>query len=164
MHRYHLDLPWGKLLTRLRDGAMSDSDIDVVNTRVVTSDDEQPANICYATYRNVERASINNGLLQKYCNQQHDIQENDRQDCVIIFSSDLELKVGNTTFSKPSNKWETFFWMNCGECGCRPAAFNNPLDPVLLLYYNRPKSVVVNEYVDHGVANGSRCHITHLHL
>ena len=35
---------------------------------------------------------------------------------------------------------------------------------MLLLYYNRPTRVVINENVDHGVANGSRCHITHLHL
>jgi hypothetical protein len=80
MHRYCFDLPWGKLLTRLlvRDGAMSDSDIDVVNTRVVTNDDELPANICDATHRNVDEPRlIAYGLFKKeYCNQ-HDIQEHD---------------------------------------------------------------------------------------
>ena len=163
MHRYRFDLPWGNLLTRLRDGAMSDDDVDVVNTRVVKKDTELPTNISYATYRNIDRTSINNGLFHKYCNQ-NDIEEKDLQDCVIIFSSDLERKAGNKTFSTPSNKWETFFWTNCGEGDCKPAPFNNPFDPVLLLYYKRPMMVVINADVDHGVANGSRCCITHLHL
>jgi hypothetical protein len=163
MHRYRFDLPWGELLTRYRDGILSNFDIDVVNTRVVKKDENLPTNITYATYRNLDRASINNGLFQKYCNQ-NDIEEKDLQDCVIIFSSDLERREGNKTFYKPSNKWETLFWTNCGEGDCQPAVFNNPFDPVLLMYYNRPMMVVINEDVDHGVANGSRCHITHLHL
>ena len=88
MHRYRFDLPWGELLTRYRDGILSNFDIDVVNTRVVKKDENLPTNITYATYRNLDRASINNGLFQKYCNQ-NDIEEKDLQDCVIIFSSDL---------------------------------------------------------------------------
>jgi hypothetical protein len=163
MHRFRFDLPYGQLLTRLRDGEMSDSDIDIINTRVVKKGEVLPTNITYATYRNVDRTSINNGLFQKYCNQ-HDIEEKDLENCVIIFSSDLERRVGNRTFSKPSNQWEKHFWTNCGEGNCHPGPFNNPFDPVLLLYYNRPMMVVINADVDHGVANGSRCHITHLHL
>ena len=63
-----------------------------------------------------------------------------------------------------SNRSEMFFWTNCGEGDCKPEKCNNPFDPVLLLYYNRPMMVVINKDVNHGVANGSRCNIIQLHL
>ena len=66
-HRFADDPEWGMILMRFRNGTLTYEDVIKINTRVFKDESELPANVTYATYRNVDRTSINNGLFQKYC-------------------------------------------------------------------------------------------------
>ena len=118
----------------------------------------------YATYRNIDRASINAGVFQKYCRDRTTRGDGIKSDCIMILSSDLEIRKGNKTYKKATNQWEQFFWQNCGEGDCHPQEFYGHFDPALLLYYNCPMMVNNNEDVDSRVAKGTRAYISKIHV
>jgi hypothetical protein len=149
---------------RFRDGKLTNADIDLINTRVAKEGKDLPPDLNYATYRNIDRASINAGVFNKYCRDRMTRGEDIKSDCIMVLSSDLEIRKGNKTYKKATNQWEQFFWQNCGEGDCHPQEFSGRFDPALLLYYNRPMMVNNNEDVGSGVAKGTRAYISKIHL
>jgi hypothetical protein len=163
-HRFANDPEWGMILMRFRDGELTEADVDVINSRVVKNETEIPPDVTYATYRNVDRTSINNGLFQKYCNDRIASGDDLESDFILVLSSDLEIKRGNGTYRKPSNQWEKHFWENCGEGDCTPDPFSGRFDPGLLLYYKRPMMVNNNLDVGNGIAKGTKAYMEKIHL
>ena len=161
MHRFKDDLEWGMLLFRLRNGEMTHSDIDKINTRVVKDFSTLPNNIRYATFRNIDRASINLGLFHKHLkNQEHST----INDAVLILPTNLEVRTGVRTYRRVTDSWEHHFLSSCGEGDCKPTGHCGRFDPALLLYYNRPIMVNCNENVLDGIANGTRATVKSIEL
>jgi hypothetical protein len=163
-HRFADDPDWGMLLMRFRNGILTEKDVDTINERVVLNEGDIPPDLTYATYRNVDRASINNGLFQKYCNDQISKGDDLESDFILVLSSDVEIRRGNGTYKKPSNQWEEHFWENCGEGDCRPLDYSGRFDPGLLLYYKRPMMVNNNLDVGNGIAKGTKAYMEKIHL
>jgi hypothetical protein len=163
-HRFADDPEWGMILMRFRDGELTEADVDVINRRVVTNEINIPPDVTYATYRNVDRTSINNGIFQKYCNDRIATGDNLESDFILVLSSDIEIRRGNGTYRKPSNQWEKHFWENCGEGDCTPDTFAGRFDPGLLLYYKRPMMVNNNLDVGNGIAKGTKAYMEKIHL
>jgi hypothetical protein len=163
-HRFADDPEWGMLLMRFRNGTLTEQDINKINERVVRNDSEIPADVTYATYRNVDRTSINNGLFEKYCNERISAGDDLESDFILVLSSDIEVKRGNGIYKKPSNQWEEHFWEHCGEGDCHPLDFSGRFDPGLLLYYKRPMMVNNNLDVGKGIAKGTKAYIEKIHL
>ena len=88
-HRFSGDPEWGMILMRFRDGKLSEQDVKTINDRVVTNDSQIPTDVTYATYRNIDRTSINNGLFEKYCKDTISSGENLETDFILVLSSDL---------------------------------------------------------------------------
>ena len=65
MHRFKDDPAWGNLLIRLRNGEITELDINKINERVVNLATILPANIKYATYYNRDRDAINAALFEE---------------------------------------------------------------------------------------------------
>ena len=70
MYHFKEDLPYGRLLCRLRDGNSTKEDIIHLNKRLVVNGKTQdgqsiPMNIRYGTFQNRERDAINAGLFHK---------------------------------------------------------------------------------------------------
>jgi hypothetical protein len=120
--------------------------------------------VTYATYRNIDRTSINNGLFQNYCRDRILKGEDLDTDCILVLSSEIEVKKGNGTFERRSNQWEEHFWQNCGEGDCQPQGFSGRFDPGLLLYYKRPMMVNNNLDVSSGIAKGTKAYMEKIHL
>ena len=163
-HRFADDPEWGILLMRFRNGTLTEKDIDTINKCVVDNEDNIPADVTYATYRNVDRAAINNGLFEKYCNDRLTNGETLESDFILVLSSEIEIKRGNGTYQKPSNQWEEHFWENCGEGDCKPLDFLGRFDPGLLLYFKRPMMINNNLDVGNGIAKGTKAYMEKIHL
>jgi hypothetical protein len=153
-HRFKNDQEWGLLLTRYRDGKLTEEDIDIINSRVITTEAQIPHDISYATYTNVDRASINTGIFERYVEE-----TGSEEDCVAVFSSALKMQKGNKTYKTCDNAWSTYFYENCGEGDCTPAQYHGRFDPVLMLYLTKPVMINKNESVHSGVANGTKARI-----
>ena len=154
-HRFKNDPQWGLLLTRYRDGALTVEDIDKINSRLINEDTVIPDNISYATYTNIDRASINTGIFDKFA-LNDSCSEND---CVAIFSSNLKIRRGNKTYKQVDNAWSKYFYENCGEGDCIPSNFHGRFDPVLMLYVTKPVMINKNQSVSSGIANGTKARV-----
>ena len=164
MHQFSNDVTWGELLRRLRNGTLTEDDIDTINTRVVDENGlSLPHDIRYASYRNIDRLSINTGLFLKHLQSAPD-ESYIKNNCVLILSSSLKIIHGDCQYRSPSNGWETYFWENCGEGQCKPSGFSGRFDPAMLVFYNRPVLVNTNENVEKMIANGTRAFIESIHL
>jgi hypothetical protein len=152
------------ILMIFRDGNLTKNDVRTINSRVFTNDNQILADVTYATYCNLDRTSINNGLFEKHCSKIISGGDNLESDFILVLSSDLEIKRGNGIYKKVSNQWEKHFWETCGEGDCKPQDFSGRFDPGLLLYYKRPMMINNNLDVGNGIAKGTKAYIEKIHL
>lgn len=161
MHRFADDPEWGLILMRFRNGQLTENDIDVINTRVITEKSQIPQNMTYGTYKNKDCASINCGLFLKYIKT---LKEEDLENCLLVLSCTLKVKSGTNVYKLQDNLFEKFFWENCGEGDCNKSTTCGQFDPVLQLYFQKPMMVTSNFNVSNRIANGTRSYVWKIHL
>jgi len=155
MHRFDTDPQYGLMMRRMREGALTQNDLDVINSQVVDSDAEIIDDIRYATYMNKDRASINIALFRKYI-ETYGNNTTPIDDVIAIFASEVHAKNGSNVYEKKNNSWESYFFEHCGEADCVPTGRSGRFDPVLLLFLGRPIMLTDNIDVAANMANGSR--------
>lgn len=132
LHRFQDDKKWGELLFHFRDGNATPEDINEINERVVKDGTLLPGDICYATYRNCDRDSINAAVFEEHCQHMYDLHGH-TNDEIMIFRDDLKVKNGDNKYIPFNNGFN--FWENCGEANIK-AGWSGRMDPVLRLYSN----------------------------
>ena len=77
-HRFNNDPEWGELLERFSNDGPTDNDIDFINSKIVTDDDQIPEDAIYGVYYNTNRTAINEGIFNKHLQKYHvqDIHQN----------------------------------------------------------------------------------------
>ena len=164
MHIFSGDMAWGKLLSRFCNGELTSDDVDLLNTRVVDQNNlSLPVDLRYACFKNIDRVSINTWLFLSHVQSAPDTAYI-KKNCILILSSNLQIKEGDCQYRSPSNGWEHYFWHHCGEGYCKPTSFSGRFDPAMLLFYNRPVMVTNNENVEKMIANGTRSYVRAVHL
>ena len=101
MHRFKDDTRWGQVLLRLRNGEITDEDIDWINERVVTPSTVLPDNIKYATYRNRDRDAINAALFEERVTRLYNT-TGSTDDSIMIFSDNVMRQNGSRRVPAPS--------------------------------------------------------------
>jgi PIF1-like helicase len=160
MHRFKHDLEWGRLLTRFRNGQITASDIDSINTQVVNAATNLPENIKYATFKNSDREAINAALFQERCNNVF-VENGSVKDSIMIFSDELEIQNGSRTYIPLMNCKP--FWQNCGEDNIETSR-SGRMDPVLKLYRGCRVMLTSNTNVKAGQANGTQATVINIVL
>ena len=153
MHRFKDDLEWGHLLVRLRDGEITELDIDKINERVVNSATVLPNDIKYATYYNRDRDAINAALFEERCNTLYK-ESGNANDSIMIFADDLKVQNGSGTYISFNNCMA--LWENCGEDDVKTPRTAGHMDPVLRLYRGCRIMLPCNKNVKAGQANGTQ--------
>lgn len=161
LHRFKEDRPWGELLNRMRDGEITEQDIDKINTRVVDEKTVLPVGIKYATYFNKDRDAINAAVFNKHC-QNSMTNHGNANDAVLIFSDKIKIRNGSNTYVPMRNC--NHFWNNCGEDDVKLTRGEGRLDPVLKLYLNCPVMLPSNINVSQGKANGTQATVSRIVL
>ena len=164
-HRFHLDPPWGNLLSIFRDEGPSDRDVQKINTRVVGSrggptESDIPPNVVYATKTNLDRAAINDAIFGKHLENTHskDPTVQPPLHTVCIKASNLKWRKAGTRseYINFNKSCEDILYATCGE-GHLQGKDNKRYDPLLKLYYGRPLCINENKKVDSCIANGAMC-------
>ena len=161
MHRFKEDPEWGLLLRRFRDGLATEDDINTINARVVTTADDLPHNLRYATYFNRDRDAINAGIFEQRC---IDMQSRGipLHDSMLILCDDIKVRNGSrvyTNFRNPRKIWE-----ECGEDDIKVSKGSHRMDPVLRLYSGCRVMLPHNEDVRNGIANGTQATVIRVNI
>ena len=165
MHWFKEDKQYGAIMMRWRNGELTESDITVLNSKVVKKETELPDDIQHATHANSDRAAINIGIFEKYCKKKCiETGSNTVEDAILIFGSDIKVQEGSNNYVTPKAGWEKWFFENCGEGQVETKRFDGRVDPCLMLYYNRPVMVNGNLDVENSIANGTRARIIKIEL
>ncbi|KAG7371411.1 PIF1-like helicase [Nitzschia inconspicua] len=163
-HRFKNDVRWGNILSRFRDLGPSVADVNLINTRVIGSDDgpgshEIPKNVTYATKTNVDRMAINDGIFFNHMKDTHS-----KDPHVVPPVHTLCIKAGNLNWRKNpreltrfNKNTEDIFYACVGEAHVKSVDESKTYDPLLKLYKNRP--VMINDNIDvtNCEANGTMC-------
>ena len=155
MHRFKKDMSWGKLLMRMRNGELTEEDVEFINTKVVTGNKSihLPKDIRYATNFNRDRDAINMALFEEDCARLrcHNVST---RDTLIILADKLAAKTLHGNYEPFYN--QKIFWENCGEDDIKfPREHNGRMDPLLKLYKGSQLMLVFNNNVRCGEANGT---------
>ena len=70
-HRFNNDPEWGELLERFSNDGSTDNNIDFINSKIVTDDDQIPEDAIYGVYYNTNRTAINEGIFNKHLHKYH---------------------------------------------------------------------------------------------
>lgn len=70
-HRFNNDPEWGELLERFSNDGPTDNDINFINSKIVTDDNEIPEDAIYGVYYNTNRTAINEGIFNKHLHKYH---------------------------------------------------------------------------------------------
>jgi hypothetical protein len=164
MHRFKHDKDWGNILTRMRDGELTEPDKAVINARVVAKEDEAAMlnqELQYATHRNCDRNAINAGLFLKHLEKYHSKDPRDRiPEHSLAIKSDI---VWAATGKVPHRNMLARIYENCGDAHCQQNG-RKRCDPFLRLYTGCRLMVTVNEDVGNGIANGTTCRLRQIRL
>ena len=153
LHRFKDDPEWGRLLQRMRDGALTPQDIITLNERVVANGAELPENIRYATYYNRDRDAINAALFEEHCAQMFTMYGH-TDDAIMVFSNKLKIRNGSKRYVELKNCHH--FWETCGEDNIKMGRSRGRMDPVLRLYQNCRVMLPTNTDVKSGQAYGTQ--------
>jgi len=102
-HRFKDDPEWGEMLSKFRNGTISEYDIKTVNDKIwIGSKNIQeaklPANLKYATYMNRDRDSINTALFEKAL-----LSSSERDFGLLVFSSKVKIRDSTKKYSTLNN-------------------------------------------------------------
>ena len=170
-HRFKKDKRWGNLLYEIRDGGVSNGIADVLNKRVVGSENgpktnDIPDNAVYATKTNIDRMAINDGIFTKHIEATHS--KNPAVDppthTICIKASNLKWKLSKTKYVNFNSKSADILYACCGDAHVKSNDGSKMFDPLLKLYIGRPLMLNDNINVPGGQANGSMCEFVNLTL
>ena len=163
-HRFHDDPAWGQLLADFRDEGPSRAQVDLINTRVIGSDegpreDELPADAAYATTKNLDRMAINDGIFAEHLRHTHskNPEVEPPRHTICVKGSNLCWRKATRQYEPMKNRVKDFFYATVGEAHVKKAGNggNKTYDPLLKLYYHRPIMVNDNISVETGLSNGT---------
>jgi hypothetical protein len=161
-HRFHQDPEWGQILQHLRSSGPTKSQVEFINSRIVGPFSELPENIAYATYNNIDKCSINEGIFSEFLKTTHSKSINDDlpDHTIVIKASNLKLHVSKTTQYRDMPQLQ----QHCLLTGCSDANVveggdkgSRRIDPLLKLYVGRPVMINHNIDVESSKANGAMC-------
>jgi len=156
-HRFKDDPEWGEMLSKFRNGTISEYDIKTLNDKIwIGSKNVQepklPENLKYATYMNRDRDSINTALFEKAL-----LSSSDRDFGLLVFSSKVKIRDSTKKYSTLNN-WG-LLWNNVSEDGAKFSVSGKRMDPVLKLYRGMRVMLTENKDVLKGIANGTQATI-----
>jgi energy-coupling factor transporter ATP-binding protein EcfA2 len=164
-HRFKHDENWGALLSRMRDGGLTDSDMADINARVVEQAEQGIVlnqELQYATHRNCDRNAINAGLFLKHLEKHHSKDPNaGTPNHTLVIKSDVVYAV---TGKVPHRNMLARIYETCGDAQCQQIGGSKRCDPFLRLYTGCRLMVTVNEDVGSGIANGTTCRLRRIKL
>jgi PIF1-like helicase len=166
-HRFAADPEWGQLLLKFRNGEPEDSDIDIINTKVIqipTDTKKQltlPSDIKYATYTNCDRDCINTAIFHKKIRFSKDNYHH-TNNFIMIFCDNIKIKKNVkdefVELTQPAR-----FYKQCTESSLKSDR-SGKMDPVLKLYIGCEVMITENIDVPNGLANGTRAKINKILL
>ena len=133
---------------RLRLGIPLESDLKMINTRVITKlgPEELPKNLKYGTYHNKSRDAIHATLFEKMVRQ-----SKDGAGFVIVICDKLESRPSGSTKPFESIMDPKLFYETVGESDCNFDG-RGRLDPVQKFYYGCELMNTMNKNVRKGRA------------
>jgi hypothetical protein len=163
-HRAKHDPEFASILKRFRDGAPTQTDIDKINSRVVTNETIVPNNIQYACPTNKERCAINNAIFLKHLKNTHSQNQNEESPLhtLMIGADKLMLSKQRGRGGKPFYCSKLLF-EECSEANCKKSN-NSRIDPLLKLYLGCVIMLIQNTDVREGEANGCSCVVKTIEL
>jgi PIF1-like helicase len=152
--RFRNDIPWGKLLTRMRNGEMLKADLNVINSHIDKNLTKTlPEAIRYATYYNRDRDAINAAIFARRVKQNFNSYGN-ANNFLLIFADNMLIR--NTSKVYTEFKQPKLLWENNGEDDIKMARGTGRMDPVLKIYPGCRMMLPVNMSVSMGQANGTQ--------
>jgi hypothetical protein len=142
-HRFKKDPVYGAIMKRIHDGCPTDSDIDLINSRVLNGNhpddpkmEDIPKDVAYAVYRNVDKSAINNGVFAEHLRNTHSTNPLHPLPfhTLIVHSDDL----------MTTKKWEcarVMFFLSdrlLKRCGCSPEGSRYLRDDTSFIHWKLP--------------------------
>jgi hypothetical protein len=166
-HRFSQDKFWGDLLQRYRLTGPLQSDVVFINKHIVHTDNnlsekDLPDDIVYATFTNVDRCSINEGIFKGFIAETHskNYSKPPPEHTICIMASDMKIKKDGTrkTYVEMSTFVKNIIYSSCGDAHVTYGQNGTVrIDPLLKLYVGRPVMLTENIDVENCEANGSMC-------
>ena len=155
-HRFRNDREWGNILSRFRNGEVTENDIERINERVVLDStdvpDHLPSDLRYVTYYNKDRDAINTALFEKRAENMTETYGS-TDDMIMVLSDELEIRRRDSKYQPIGHC--CWFWKHCGEHDIKLPRSYGRMDPVLKLYKGCELMLTTNEDVKNGKANGT---------
>ena len=161
--RFKNDLRWGATLDRMHHGDLRQSDIELINTRVIRKGFKLPSfedldseDVTYACYTNAERNLISDNIFASILENRHPKADENFD----IPSGTLIIK-GNFMDPKTNqSKSKAFHKVIHGKCGdddvqCSNGQNIQRVDPCLKLFVGCPIMVSVNDFKKQGIVKGT---------
>jgi Helitron helicase-like domain at N-terminus/PIF1-like helicase len=150
--RFKNDLPWGRLLHRIRNGSVTKNDIIKINNQI-RKNKIIPAEIRYACYHNIDRDAINTAIFEERLKSWYRV-SNNSNGFLIIFSDNIYVKDSNNVYKRlyrPKHFWESY-----GAHDIKMPHGTTRMDPVLKLFLGCKVMLPSNINVAAGLANGTQ--------
>ena len=161
MHRFQGDLRYGEMLKRLCKGKITQSDVDILNSRILGRNGfnlpkELPGDTCYATPYNKERNSISAGIVHQHIKDTHPSIDNDELPPKHTLFIEAEVQGAGRcgTADEITSTWRNMI-LELGDSDVRVG--NKPIDPCLKCYTGAFFMCLDNENIaEDGTANGTQ--------
>ena len=169
-HRFDNDLQFGELLKRLWLGELTEDDIDLLNTRVVGSNDVtlpndgSDADTCYACPKNKERNAISAGVFQEHlrsglfpCVDSNELPP----DHTILIEADIQScnSDNNSGKTRVSREIRDRILSTCGDSQCVTGQ-SKKVDPCLRFYPGAHAMCNDNSKLkSDNIGNGTLCRV-----
>jgi hypothetical protein len=119
-----------------------------------------PENMAYATYQNVNKLAINNGVFAEHIKKTHSTNPLEPLPfhTLIIRSDDLTWKSNQKPFGKRARNT---LWSDCSDCDIKTTGEHGKfVDKFLKLTTKMPLMYTENHDVSNGIANGTLCFLS----
>ena len=142
---------------------------EFINRKIVRPTDKLPSNIVYATFTNMDRCAINDGIFREFVKSTHskDLLAPLPSHTIIVKASDLKLRVEKTQrYRNMPALQENLLYTGCCDAHVQATSGISAgggsksslrVDPMLKLYVGRPVMINKNIDVEKSIANGAMC-------
>ena len=153
------------------------SDIEAINSRVVTGKEDLPPGIQVATFNNADRDAINTAVFEEYCHCREkdregeggancfdkSCQDKPLEDVLVVLMDNLKIRRSRmAAVPVKSARLKKSIWTKCGESDLWRE--HGRRDPALKLYCGCPVMLTENEDVARGLANGTKALVKEVKL
>jgi hypothetical protein len=160
-HRFKQDKRWGEILERMRVGAQTKADVDVINTRIVGKNIAIPTieqlngeDISYCCSKNRMRNVVSDTNFANILKATHPRKGSSA--AAPLHTIIIKGLVADADDTPRSPAFHSGVFNGCGDADVEAPAGNEKVDPCLKLYKGCPIMVSVSDYKDtQGVVKGS---------